>query len=75
MRKREWILSEESLEMDLINWLKAQRHVTTKITPVFVNTVLLARERTRTASEIRAGVTYLHVLFFSSFSFALIGAW
>ena len=44
VRQREWILSEEDLEMDLINWLKAQKRVTTKNTHVFVNTVLLVRE-------------------------------
>ena len=44
VREREWILSEEDLEMDLINWLKAQKRVTTKNTHVYVNTVLLARE-------------------------------
>ena len=30
VRKREWILSEEDLDMDLINWLKAQKRITTK---------------------------------------------
>ena len=44
VREREWILSEKDLEMDLINWLKAQKRVTTKNSHVFVNTVLLARE-------------------------------
>ena len=42
MRERGWILYEEDLETDLINWLKAQKRVTTKNTHVFVNTVLLA---------------------------------
>ena len=42
VREREWILSKEDLEIDLINWLKAQKRVTSKTTHVFVNTVLLA---------------------------------
>lgn len=44
VREREWILNEEDLSMELLNWLKAQKRVTTKTTHKFVNEVLLARE-------------------------------
>ena len=44
VREREWILSEEDLAMQLLNWLKSEKRVSTKDTHKYINETLLAGE-------------------------------
>ncbi|CAN0548277.1 unnamed protein product, partial [Laminaria digitata] len=51
VREREWILSEEDLELDLLNFLKSQKRVSVKKAREYVNNVLLASEGGNLALE------------------------
>ena len=44
MHEREWILSEEDIRLELLQWLKTEKRVTAKKTGDFVNNVLLVNE-------------------------------
>lgn len=44
MHEREWVLCEEDLQLQLLEWLKGQKRVSTKKTHEYVNGVLLANE-------------------------------
>lgn len=44
VHEREWILSEEDIRLELLQWLKTEKRVTAKKTGDFVTNVLLVRE-------------------------------
>ena len=44
VREREWIMTEDDLSLAFLDWLKAQKRVTTQKAWKFINEVLLARE-------------------------------
>ena len=44
VHEREWIMSEEDIRLELLQWLKTEKRVTAKKTGDFVNNVLLVRE-------------------------------
>lgn len=44
MWNREWVLSEEDIQLQLLSWLKYQKRVTTQATRLCTNDVLLTGE-------------------------------